>query len=119
LSIGNFVAGILTRCPEIHDFLEARDDSGRLNIFRKYQFSDLSAFLSAFNDFMRWSEETSVNLSTAWGKSIEIVERFADLARIGNSYARVSRAAFFERILCTADLTELLLGFRTTARGMR
>jgi hypothetical protein len=45
-------AGVVTRCPEIQDFLEIRDDGERLNILKKYQFSDLSARLSAFNDFM-------------------------------------------------------------------
>jgi hypothetical protein len=56
LSIGDFVAGGVTRYPEIHDFLEGGDDVGRLNILRKNQFGDLSACLSAFNDFMLWSE---------------------------------------------------------------
>jgi hypothetical protein len=63
----DFVVGVVTRHPEIRDFLEARDDVGRLAIRTKYQFGDLPACLSAFNDFMLWSEQTWANLSTAWG----------------------------------------------------
>jgi hypothetical protein len=65
LSIGDFVAGVVTRYPEIHDFLETRNDVERVNILRKYQFGDLSVCISAFNDFMLWSEEIFANLSTA------------------------------------------------------
>jgi hypothetical protein len=45
LSIRDFVAGVVTRYPEILDFLEARDDVGGLNILKKYEFGDFSACL--------------------------------------------------------------------------
>jgi hypothetical protein len=44
ISIGNFIPGIVTRYPEIRDFLEGRDDVGRLNILKTYQFRDLSVY---------------------------------------------------------------------------
>jgi hypothetical protein len=49
--MGDVVGGIGTRYPEIHDSLEARDDVGRLNTLQRDHFGDLSARLSAFNDF--------------------------------------------------------------------
>jgi hypothetical protein len=81
LSTGVFAAGVVTRYPEIHDFLETRDDVERLNILMKYQFGDLSACLSTFNDFMLWSDETSASLSRAWRRIIKIIERFTELER--------------------------------------
>jgi hypothetical protein len=63
----DFVAGVATRYLEIRRFLEVRDDVGPLKILKKYQFGDLSACISAFNDFRVWSEETSASLSTAGG----------------------------------------------------
>jgi hypothetical protein len=106
LSRWDFAAGIVPPYPEVHDGSEARDDVERLNILRKYQFSDLSPCLSASNDFMLWSEETCANLSTAWGSIITIIERFTELERIGNISVGICRIAFFERILRTADLTQ-------------
>jgi hypothetical protein len=78
----------------------------------------LSARLSAFNDFMWWSEETSANLSLTWGRITKIIERFAKLERIWNIYVAACRVEFFEWILRIADLTQLLLGFIVTARGL-
>jgi hypothetical protein len=52
LSIGDLVADVVTRCPEIGDFPETGDEIERLTILKKYQFDDSSACLSASNDFM-------------------------------------------------------------------
>jgi hypothetical protein len=118
LSIADFVAGVIRRYPDIHDLFETRDDVERLNVLEKYQFGHLSVCLSLFNDFMLWSDGTSANLSTAWERIIKIIERFTELERIGNIYAVVCRVGFFERILRATDLTQLLLGFIVTARGL-
>jgi hypothetical protein len=118
LAIGDFAAGVITRYPQIRDFLETREHVGRLNILKTNQFGDLAACLSTFNDFRLWSEETSGNLSTAWGRIIKIIKRFTQLQRMANVYLGVCRIAFFERILRTADLTQLLLGFIVAALGL-
>jgi hypothetical protein len=102
----DFVAVVVTRYPEIHDFLDTRDDVEQLNTLRKNQFGHLSACLSAFDDFMFWSEEISTNLSAACKRIIKIIERFTELERIGNIYTGVYRVAFFERILRTTDVTQ-------------
>jgi hypothetical protein len=68
--------------------------------------------LQSFHGMERW---TSANLSTAWDRIIKIIERFTDLAKIGNINADVCRVALFERILRTADLTQLFLGFIVSA----
>jgi hypothetical protein len=61
-----------------------------------------------------WTEETFANLSPSWRRVTRAVERFAELQRSGDMSVGACRMAFFERILHTADLTKLLLGFMVT-----
>jgi hypothetical protein len=53
-----------------------------------------------------------------WGSITKLVERFADLERIGNMNADACRMAFLNSIVCMADLTQLLLGVVLMAQDL-
>jgi hypothetical protein len=61
--------------------------------------------------------ELQANLDAALGKIIRLIDRFAEMKRDRNEYTSTCRALFFQRILGTADLAQLLLGFPVTSDG--
>jgi hypothetical protein len=68
--------------------------------------------------FTQWTEGLQANLGTALGMVIRLIDRFAETERDRNEYAGTCRAVFFQRILGTADLAQLLLSSLVTPDGL-
>jgi hypothetical protein len=117
--MGKFVAVITLRYPEVYSSLEPVGDAEALNAFNRHKFGALSTCPEAFNTFTQWPEGLQANRGTALGKIIRLIDRRAETERDRNEYAGTCRAIFFQRILGTADLVQLLLGLLVTPDRLR
>jgi hypothetical protein len=115
--MGEFFAGIALRYREVYCSLEPMGNAEALNALSEYKFAALSACLQAFHTFKQWTEGLQANLGTGLRKIIKVIDRFVGMERDRKEYADICRAGFFQQILGTADLTQLLLGFLVTPDG--
>jgi hypothetical protein len=113
-----FVAVIALRYPEVYSSLEPMGDAEALNALNRYKFGTLSTYLEAFHRFTQWTERLQANLGTALGRIMRLIGRFAEMERNRKEYAGTCRAGFCQRILDTANLAQLVLGFLVKPDGL-
>jgi hypothetical protein len=67
--MGEFVAVIALRYPDVYSSLEPMGDAQAFNALSRYKFGALSACLQAFNTFTQWTEDYRPTLVQGWEDS--------------------------------------------------
>jgi hypothetical protein len=120
LSLGDFVGEIEQRIGQIRAYLSSQKKlKNALDIVNPYKWRELWQCFTVLNRFTVWTENEDSTMLEAWPTALGILRDLEQLRQQGNRFAGSFHFTFYNRLLVTADIGQLLLGYLITAEGIQ
>jgi hypothetical protein len=89
-----------------------------LVILDAYDWPGLCACFTAIDEFIRWTEGHDASVAKAWQASFTAFAALDDLTAHGNKFSQNLKQSIYNRLVNTADLGLLILGYLITSDGL-
>jgi hypothetical protein len=119
LSLGEFVSWLRQHIKTVTTYLEKQGtQKAAYKVLRRYRWDQLAQCFAIMDRYTRWTEDQKSTMPNAWPTAVGILGDLESARRAGNPYAASFHRAFYNRMMTTADVPQLLLGYLITAEGI-